>query len=576
METTKRTRKAFAIAAVMALALLPTVAIQAYKGETFTSGDLKYTIISDPASGKNGTVSVSLNTKSASSVTIPASVQGEYKSIPIIGSSKTGTFDVTEIAKNGFTFATGGWLDNGYEVDDGCGHTYSISDYKNTALQSVTFESPSKITKIGAYAFSGCDNLKSFTIPSSVTELGEYALSACTSMTVLNFQTDSENRTQLKELPEGLLYCCFAITSLDIPEGITTIGDKALQQNHALKTIKLPNTLERMGSHFLCNAMQLTTLTIPASVTYIDGAFLHGCESLSSVYLLGPASTLKPSTSDGTTFGANESWCASEVSQCTFYTTWDYKEGYTTDDVWKQLDENNNDKGNKFSYPIPGTDREFKANKWVTAIFPHEVKNYKEIFGEGAMIARIYDAKRDEKDQNLYHVRFILIPGDDIPANRPLMFYCDKEVKYQMYSEADQTDPAFKLNMTKRWTESVTADDGAIVNMFGKYMQGEKLVQWEFYFMNNKFWRVPNDDNGVTMGSCRCWWNINRDGVRTPETKLSNPSINGGTNGIYGLRDGETKVDVEIFDLGGRRIPSAAEMIPGNVYVVNGKQQMAR
>lgn len=576
METTKRTRKAFAIAAVMALALLPNVAIQAYEGQTFNSGDLKFTIISDPANGNNGTVSVSLDAdwlgiSTASDVTIPNSVQGKYKKSLISLSSKTGTFDVTEIASAGFTDQ------NSYVVDDGCGHSnYKISDYKNTSLQSVTFESPSKITKIGAYAFSGCANLKSFTIPSSVTELGEYALSACTSMTVLNFQTDSENRTQLKELPEGLLYCCFKITSLEIPEGITTIGDKALQQNHALKTIKLPNTLERIGSHFLCNAMQLTTLTIPASVTYIDGAFLHGCESLSSVYLLGPASTLKKSTSDGITFGANESWCADEVSQCTFYTTWDYKDGYTTNDVWKQLDEGNNDKGNKFSYPIPGTDREFKANKWVTAIFPHEVKNYKETFGEGAMIARIYDAKRDEKDQNLYHVRFILIPGDDIPANRPLMFYCAKEVKYEMYNESDEADPAFKLAMTKRWTESVTADDGAIVNMFGKYMQGEKLVQWEFYFMNNQFWRVPNDDNGVTMGSCRCWWNINRDGVRTPETKLSNPSINGETNEIYGIRDGETKVDVEIFDLGGRRIPSSGEMIPGNVYIVNGKQQMAR
>lgn len=571
MESTKKARKAFAIAALTALALLPTSVIRAYKGQTFDSGNLKYTIISDPASGKNGTVSVSLNSKNATSVTIPSTVQGKYKDRSgIFVETKTGTFDVTEIAAKGFT------QEESYWVDDGCGHSYTISDHRNTSLQSVTFETPSKITTIGAYAFSGCSSLKSFTIPYSVTTLGNYAFSACTSMTVLNFQTDSENRTQLTTLPEGLLYCCFAITSLDIPEGVTKIGDKALQQNHALKTIKLPNTLQRMGSHFLCNAMQLTTLTIPASVTYIDGAFLHGCESLTSVYLLGPASTLKKSTSDGETFGKNESWCADEVTQCTFYTTWDYKEGYLNDDVWKQLDEANNNKGNKFSYPIPGTKRTFKADKWMTAIFPHEVKNYKEIFGEDAMIARIYDAKRDERDPNRYHVRFILIPGDDIPANRTLMFYSAKEVEYEMYNEADEADPAFKLNMTKRWNESVTADDGAIINMFGKYMQGEKLVQWEFYFMNNQFWRVPDDDNGVTMGSCRCWWSINRDGVRTSDTKLSNLSINGESTRIAAAKGGEAKVDVEIFDLGGRRIPSAEEMIPGNVYIVNGKQQMAR
>ncbi|MCH5172120.1 MAG: leucine-rich repeat domain-containing protein, partial [Erysipelotrichales bacterium] len=52
-----------------------------------------------------------------------------------------------------------------------------------TNLQTVTFESGSKLETIGSYAFSGCNSLTSIVIPSSVTSIENSAFYGCYSLT---------------------------------------------------------------------------------------------------------------------------------------------------------------------------------------------------------------------------------------------------------------------------------------------------------------------------------------------------------------------------------------------------------
>ena len=56
----------------------------------------------------------------------------------------------------------------------------------------------SKLTKIGEYAFNGCDSLKSIELPNGVTYIGDYAF-----------------------------YSCWNLTSINIPDSVTFIGDRA-------------------------------------------------------------------------------------------------------------------------------------------------------------------------------------------------------------------------------------------------------------------------------------------------------------------------------------------------------------
>lgn len=539
------------------LALLASVTYAA----SFTKDGLKYTYhpITNP-----GVASVSLANFNATSVTIPATVV-------IYGT----TYKVTAIDDYGFCQSTKNTQTYTY---NGKSYTIDGSDYNNTVLQSVTFGQPSNITTIGSHAFNSCTKLESIVIPNSVTSMGTAAFKGCISLTDVSFQIKEDGTVNLKTIPtQCFRYCPF--TSIEIPEGITTIGNEAFQFNLYLKTMKLPNTLTTIGTHFLCDAKSITTLTIPASVTYIDGAAFHGCENLKTVYLLGPASTLKANDDSSKTFGPNEEQDyapnCEKVTNCTFWVLGEYEKGYIGDDVWKQVDQPNNNDGNDIMC-IKNTTRTF-AQGWGTAIFPKVVENFRQTAGKEAKVARMIKAVRDDRDMNLYHLTFQVEEGENIPAKVPLMIYCPDPDGWTctMYDSFDETKADFKQEMTYPFTTTVTVanEPTSKVRMIGKYLGGEKLVKWDFYFMNDKFWRVPDDDNAATMGSFRCYWKVDRDGIKQDVASFSKMSFGDNTpTAIEGIETEPTKVQVEVYDLNGRRIYQKKESLPRGLYIINGKK----
>lgn len=508
------------------------------------------------------TASVKLYIFTRTSVTIPATVTIKNKE-----------YQVTAIDEYGFcqrTYNTQNYTYNGksYTIDD--------SNYNNTVLQSVMFEQPSNITTIGKYAFNSCTKLESIVIPNSVTSMGEAAFKGCISLTDVRFQTNADGSVNLKTIPtQCFRYCPF--TSIEIPEGITTIGDEAFQFNLYLKTMKLPNTLTTIGTHFLCDAKSITTLTIPASVIYIDGAAFHGCENLKTVYLLGPASTLQAKDDSSETFGPNKEQAyapdCKKVTDCTFWVLQKYETGYTDDVVWQQVDSLYNNDGNDIKC-IQNTTRTF-AKGWGTAIFPKVVKNFRLTAGSGAKVARMIEAVRDNSDMNLYHLTFQVEEGEDIPAQVPLMIYCPEKWTCEMYNSIDENDLDFRKEMTYPFTTTVTVENEPTskVRMIGKYLGGEKLVKWDFYFMSDKFWRVPDDDNAAKMGSFRCYWKVDRDGIKQDVASFSKMSFGDNTpTAIEGIETEPTKVQVEVYDLNGRRIYQKKESLPRGLYIINGKK----
>ena len=93
---------------------------------------------------------------------------------------------------------------------------------------------------IGNWAFCSC-KLTSINIPNSVTMIGEYAFNWCKSLTSINIPNS------VTTIGEGAFRCCDSLTSINIPNSVTTIGKGAFVGCDSLTSINIPNSVTTIG-----------------------------------------------------------------------------------------------------------------------------------------------------------------------------------------------------------------------------------------------------------------------------------------------------------------------------------------
>ena len=136
---------------------------------------------------------------------------------------------------------------------------------------------PADITEI-KYTFNGCTSLTSVTIPDSVTSIGGSAFYGCTSLTSVTIP-DS-----VTSIGSYAFFNCSSLTSITIPNSVTSIGGFAFKNCHSLTSVTIPDSVTSIGRAAFSWCTSLTSITIGDGVTSIgDGAF-YKSTSLSEVY----------------------------------------------------------------------------------------------------------------------------------------------------------------------------------------------------------------------------------------------------------------------------------------------------
>lgn len=545
-----------------------------------------------------------------------------------------GTYKVTAIQKWGFTYAKSSitklYYCKSYNTtndvfsEETTSSEYSfnrnINDHSNDYLQSVDFGTNSNINSIGDYAFMSCNYIKEVIIPWKVEYLGVGAFECCQSLEHAEFQVcptydnPEFGTTRVRTIEDWAFYTCKNLKTLYLADGITRINGlnigASLQYLISLTYIRLPNTLTYIGPHFLCCALQLESLTIPASVTYMDGAAFHGCESLRKVNMLGKPADLKDAHG-GATFGQNEVLCGNHVNSCHFIVPASELNNYKTHSVWKLINENGDYTGTKngnYLEQSTGETEEFKqdftAGKWGTIIFPHrymidgvrvdegvgvpaDVLNSEfGSYADGTYVAELSTVTRDRSDEYLYHLTFTQITTDYIPSGKPLMIKPAKQVTgYVMYDKNDMDmQSGFTLEMTNEHGWHVQANNGAVVTMKGKYVD-EPLKRYDFIFTASepasdgtytyKFRKLM--DGKATAKAFKCWWSITLDGIFA--------NVNAAGVAKERLFDGLDEVETDkplrfvvdaIYDLNGRKLDVPKEELPSGMFIVNGKKVVVK
>ena len=130
----------------------------------------------------------------------------------------------------------------------------------------TTINIPPSVKTIGNWAFQNA-KLTEVVIPSSVTSIGKWAFGCENGNPALQSVIIEANIT---EIPECCFYLQTKLTSISLPEGITSIGDDAFNQCK-ITSLTLPASLKTIGARAFSNN-GITQLTIPDKVETIENA----------------------------------------------------------------------------------------------------------------------------------------------------------------------------------------------------------------------------------------------------------------------------------------------------------------
>ena len=180
----------------------------------------------------------------------------------------------------------------------------------NTTITSVTI--PASVTEIGANAFAGCTNLTSVTYGGDWSKLtiqsGNPAVQDAANAPLFDFEFILNNtavvvtnykyngaaadvtipsRYQGKPVTT-IGHAAFfnsAVTSVTIPDSVTSISDEAFINCPKLTNISIPNSVTYIGFSAFSSCTSLKSITLPSSLSFISGALFLGCSQLTTIHI---------------------------------------------------------------------------------------------------------------------------------------------------------------------------------------------------------------------------------------------------------------------------------------------------
>lgn len=197
------------------------------------------------------------------------------------------------------------------------------------------------VTKIGEAAFQDNTTITSVTIPASVTEIGANAFAGCTKLTSVNYIGDWRNLTiqsgnpavedavnaqlfdfeftpdntavivtkyngiaadvtipsRYKGKPvtaiNNAVFPNSAVTSVTIPDSVTSIPDAAFVNCSELTNISIPNSVTYIGLSAFSSCTSLKSITLPSSLRSISEALFFGCSQLTTIQIPDSVSSIQ-------------------------------------------------------------------------------------------------------------------------------------------------------------------------------------------------------------------------------------------------------------------------------------------
>ena len=199
----------------------------------------------------------------------------------ILGISQALAYDFSAVSSSGHTLY--------YEIISGTTNVGVVSNtYNNYVSGNVVIPDTvsyngatynvTELKTVSTYgSFEYCSGLTSVTIPNSVTSIGMNAFNGCSGLTSVTIPNS------VTTIGDYAFQDCSSLTSVTIPNSVTTIGIFAFSGCSSLTSVTIGNSVTTIGDYAFQDCTGLTSVTIGNSVTTIGEVAFCNCSGLTSV-----------------------------------------------------------------------------------------------------------------------------------------------------------------------------------------------------------------------------------------------------------------------------------------------------
>ena len=197
------------------------------------------------------------------------------------------------------------------------GQLTKIPAYSFDGCQLSVLTLSNSIEKIGDYAFQNNTKLTTASLGDNVKKIGKYAFSGCTKLSILNlgnslvtiddyaFQSiGSDTNVGLNfEVPNTLsvigkfAFYKSAVSSINIPNSVTTIGESCFAENTKLEKVTLGNGCGELPKNVFSGCSLLSSIVLSNGLSTISDAAFANCKVLESISIPGTVLQIGQNTS---------------------------------------------------------------------------------------------------------------------------------------------------------------------------------------------------------------------------------------------------------------------------------------